>query len=235
MIPLLFAPLHIQISKLFSLPQQLGKNIAAELEELKSSMRFEELEETAIPSYTHSFAPIRYVFLKRLKIALAVLKENLLLKCVPVLDFGCGAGLMTLLLKENEFLPWRTDIRPEVCIPSAQACSAVAPSNTDFSQFRACMAMDVLEHLSETELHAFSDGFASNTLVVVSGPTENLIYRCGRKIAGFKGGYHQRNIYQILRLLEGTGWIRKSHPRMVLSRFYCPAFLIACLRKNNAV
>ena len=33
--------------------------------------------------------------------------------------------------------------------------------------------------------------------LIVSGPTESVFYRAGRRLAGFSGHYHVRNIYDI--------------------------------------
>jgi len=41
-----------------------------------------------------------------------------------------------------------------------------------------------------------------DSLLVVSGPTENLLYRAGRLCAGYSGHYHVSTIYQIERELR---------------------------------
>jgi 2-polyprenyl-3-methyl-5-hydroxy-6-metoxy-1,4-benzoquinol methylase len=67
--------------------------------------------------------------------------------------------------------------------------------------FDCIIALDVLEHIEDlSEFVALAqrvlkkDGF-----VVVSGPTENILYQIGRKIAGkqFTGTYHVSNIARI--------------------------------------
>jgi len=235
MIPTLLAPLDVQLARVLGLPRDLAATTARELQELKARFTFHELEETAIPSYTHRLAPIRYGFLRRLQVALALQRRHLSSAGDSsrgrVLDFGCGSGLMTLALHRSGLSPIRCDIRPAFCLPAAQACSTALNASEDFAGFAGCVALDVLEHLPETELHSFMTAFRPGTLLVVSGPTENWLYRLGRRLAGFKGGYHQRNIYAILDRLQEAGWSRVERDHFVLSRFFCPAFVVACLRK----
>src|SRR5688572_29922350 len=114
---ILLAPLEIQLERVLGLKPELASQLASQLCAMKEQFPFAELEETAIPSYTHRLAPIRYLFLKRLRVAL-----NLSRKHLPrgeVLDFGCGAGLMTVVLSQHGFAPLRCDLRPQFCAPLA--------------------------------------------------------------------------------------------------------------------
>ena len=244
MIPTPLAPLKLQLSRLLGLPSDVADEVVAQLQEVKAGFSFAELEETAIPSYTHRLSPIRYLFLKRLQVALSLLHKQMDMgRDEPdagkseVLDFGCGAGLMTIALQLCDYNVFRCDIRPAVCLPLAQDSPSVdaetsLQSHADFTRFSACVALDVLEHLTETELDAFTASFRSGAILIVSGPTENWLYRLGRRLAGFQGGYHQRDVYQILYRFEQSGWTRAQRDRVVLSRFYCPAFVVACLSKQ---
>ena len=229
----LLAPLGTQLESVLELTPQLAGQLANELCAMPEQFSFSELEETAIPSYTHRLAPIRYLFLKRLRAALDLSREHL----APgeVLDFGCGAGLMTVALAQQGFAPTRCDLRPQFCTPIAQglAPDIEIENFALLSHFKSCVALDVLEHLSEDELRNFSDGFAPGARLILSGPTENILYQMGRRVAGFKGGYHQRDVFQILQFFEQQGWQRKSPVRWVFSRWLCPAFVVVALGKGQ--
>ena len=94
------------------------------------------------------------------------------------------------------------------------------------AELSALVAADVLEHLDD--LPAWIDE-SSRTLrpdgrLVVSGPTENMLYRIGRSIAGFsgKGHYHHRNIADIRLALEEKSYMVER--RVVLPSRAVPLF-----------
>jgi 2-polyprenyl-3-methyl-5-hydroxy-6-metoxy-1,4-benzoquinol methylase len=67
------------------------------------------------------------------------------------------------------------------------------------------VALDVLEHvdnLQETVAN-FVRMLTRRGQLIVSGPTENYLYKLGRRIAGpeYSGDYHVRNIYDIRDML----------------------------------
>jgi len=67
--------------------------------------------------------------------------------------------------------------------------------------YGAILALDVLEHVEDLDgaLAAISRRLCNDGELFISGPTENLIYRLGRKFAGpaFTGHYHTRNVHAI--------------------------------------
>ena len=64
--------------------------------------------------------------------------------------------------------------------------------------------MDVLEHVDNLEkvLINFSKLLSPTGSIFVTGPTENLFYKIGRKFANYSGHYHLRNIYDIFAKME---------------------------------
>jgi 2-polyprenyl-3-methyl-5-hydroxy-6-metoxy-1,4-benzoquinol methylase len=82
----------------------------------------------------------------------------------------------------------------------------VAISQMTAKSFDLINALDVLEHVDDLR------GTLSDLLglikpggrLVVSGPTENILYQIGRKLAGpeYSGEYHERGIAEIKRELN---------------------------------
>jgi 2-polyprenyl-3-methyl-5-hydroxy-6-metoxy-1,4-benzoquinol methylase len=66
------------------------------------------------------------------------------------------------------------------------------------NSFDIIFALDVLEHIDsiETYIVLFEKLLKPDGVIVVLGPTENVLYKIGRKIAGsrFQGDYHVTNI-----------------------------------------
>jgi trans-aconitate methyltransferase len=62
-------------------------------------------------------------------------------------------------------------------------------------------ALDVLEHVDDLPqtLSQLMNLLEPNGQLLVSGPTENILYRIGRKLAGpeYSGAYHERGIGEI--------------------------------------
>ena len=82
------------------------------------------------------------------------------------------------------------------------------------SSFDLVCALDVLEHvddISQTmrQLHRI---IMPGGVFVISGPTENIVYKLGRKIAGrhYQGDYHVRDIYEVRRELVKYAVIEKT-------------------------
>ena len=86
--------------------------------------------------------------------------------------------------------------------------------------FDVVIALDVLEHVSDLEstLSELARILKREGQMVISGPTENLAYRIGRRLAGkeYSGDYHVRNIYQIAKALS------KSIELQTLATLYYP-------------
>ena len=70
------------------------------------------------------------------------------------------------------------------------------------------IATDVLEHVDNLEelIKVFKTKLSQKGALIISGPTENVIYGICRKIAGFTGDYHVRNIFDIEKVVENLGF-----------------------------
>jgi 2-polyprenyl-3-methyl-5-hydroxy-6-metoxy-1,4-benzoquinol methylase len=96
-------------------------------------------------------------------------------------------------------------------IPLAEHVRVLDANQTPISQltpesFDLINALDVLEHVDDLSrtLSELVQLLKPGGKLVVSGPTENILYQIGRKLAGpeYSGDYHERGIAEIKRELE---------------------------------
>lgn len=193
----------------------------------------EAIAESAVPSYCHANPAIRWLFWKRLDTALG------LADCRPedtVLDFGCGSGvaLPTLHGLCRRVAATDLDLAPaRVLTTTLGLPTELIPAETfrawaEAQQGRiACiLALDVLEHVADEDLEALSERFrglaGGSGRLVISGPTESLMYQVGRFVAGFHGAYHHRSIFDIDRVIARR-WVAEQTlfvPRWPLPRAF---------------
>jgi 2-polyprenyl-3-methyl-5-hydroxy-6-metoxy-1,4-benzoquinol methylase len=180
------------------------------------------LDEAAFPAYSHRNPLINWLFWQRLRKVMEYIQsptpyEN-------ILDFGCGSGVMLPYLSSisTQVTAMDVDLLPiqsvEKYIPLAkniEVKDATKTSITDLpaNSFDLIIALDVLEHVHDlpktlSELLAL---LKPNGQLIVSGPTENILYRLGRKVAGpeYSGAYHERGIAEIKTELLKT--VRLQH------------------------
>jgi 2-polyprenyl-3-methyl-5-hydroxy-6-metoxy-1,4-benzoquinol methylase len=96
-------------------------------------------------------------------------------------------------------------------IPLAENIQIVDANQVSLSQlpprcFDLINALDVLEHVDDLPrtLSELLNLLKPGGRLVVSGPTENILYQIGRRIAGpeYSGEYHERGIAEIKRELN---------------------------------
>lgn len=173
------------------------------------------LDEAGFPAYSSPNLLINWLFWKRLYIAM-----NHIEKSAPyenILDFGCGSGVMLPFLAEQSKHVTAIDIdlhpleKVKQHIPLATNVQIIDANQTPISKlpqksFDLINALDVLEHVQDLPqtLLQLMNLLKPNGQLLVSGPTENFLYRIGRKIAGpeYSGAYHERGIDEIKRELK---------------------------------
>jgi SAM-dependent methyltransferase len=167
------------------------------------------LSEAAFPAYAHSNPLIGFLFWKRLQCVMNRLGGR---RVERALDFGCGGGAMLWFLAAlaNHVDAADVDLGPlremQAVLPVAKHVSMVDLSQSGLDDlpvgaYGVILALDVLEHVEDLDrtLAAISRRLCNDGHLFVSGPTENLIYRLGRRVAGpaFTGHYHTRNVHAI--------------------------------------
>ncbi len=175
---------------------------------------FERWEETCVPSYVHPNRAAAYVAWLRLFAAVDLADRHT--RWGPVLDFGASVGELAHVLPHTA--------RPYAFIEQEEHAAAQLRENVPHAErytlddapregFAVVFALDALEHNTNYAelLGRLAEKLRPGGLFVMSGPTENALYRLGRAIARFDSHYHETNIHAIeraaqdnLRLVDAT-------------------------------
>lgn len=190
---------------------------------------FSALEESCVPSYAHRNPIAAAVAWQRLLTASRLWRS--LAPAGPILDFGAGTGEILHFLGRDK--PYHF---VEADDALARALEEFLPGarrerlqSLAAETFGSVLALDSLEH--NDDVAAIVDGLvpalAKDGVMIVSGPTENALYRMGRAVAGFHGHYHKTTIYGIERILE------KRLARIAVRRipFGLPLFRVSAWRR----
>jgi len=174
-------------------------------QELISRFGRERLEETAFPVYFNNFLPASYLGWSRVFTAQKLLSG---IKGNAALDFGSGLGVSLPFLKQNFKKVIACDTDPEITefmienlrLESIEVIKTI-PEREQNLKCDAIIALDVLEHVENLAkvYQSFDSVTADNGVWIISGPTENFIYKLARRIARTAGGAHVRNIYDVFR------------------------------------
>ena len=170
-----------------------------------------EYDENALPSYTHSNRLMAWLFWKRIDVALRLLGD---ISGKSVLDFGCGGAVTFKYLDQMHSRIVGCDENIALAKQVCEALDINAGLCQDLfkiseTKFNFILALDVLEHIENSSalLDKFRSLLHANGKIILSGPTENFWYQVGRKLAGFSGHYHVKNIYQIEQEFAAHGFI----------------------------
>lgn len=161
---------------------------------------FEAWEESCVPSYCHPNPAAAYVSWLRL-FAAADMSKEVGRPAKRVLDFGSSIGELGHLLADDvqydfiESLDAAADFLTKQLPKAKRTTLEEAPAGT----YDRIFAIDSLEHNTDYRelLATLVSKLAPGGALILSGPTENRLYRLGRKIAGFEGHYHETNIHAI--------------------------------------
>jgi 2-polyprenyl-3-methyl-5-hydroxy-6-metoxy-1,4-benzoquinol methylase len=171
-----------------------------------------EWTEMAVDTYLHYNPLIRWLMWTRLK---ATVDFALLDKTKEVLDFGCGIGLMLPTLAKYAKIVYAMDLFPQFAKKLAEIKQVAVHFIDSLSVINngslgIIFATDVIEHLDDPKgfIKTFGSKLIPGGQLIISGPTETVIYRIGRFLAGFhkKGDYHHWNINDIEQICISNGF-----------------------------
>jgi len=189
--------------------QSTKKKFKKTFTEILSTTNNYEIDEAAFPAYAHKNLLIDYLFWSRLRVAYEFAQKQSGGK--KALDFGCGSGCFSYLLAKNGYLVTATDldfstltqVNEKVDFPSTIEFiqGDIIDKDLPDNSFDVIFALDVLEHIENLSdyVEMFNRLLTPDGVIIISGPTENILYQIGRKFAGdrFTGDYHVTNISKI--------------------------------------
>ena len=180
------------------------------------------LDEAAFPAYSHPNPFINWLFWQRLRKTMETIERG-----APyhrVLDFGCGSGVMLPFLSsvaENvialdlDLIPFER-MKAQIDFPSNIEVHDTRSFPLDAwpaASFEIITALDVLEHVEDLSatLKSLLRLLKPGGRLIVSGPTENVFYKLGRRVAGreYTGDYHERGIAEIKHQLASMARIEQ--------------------------
>jgi len=172
------------------------------------------LDEAGFPAYSHRNPLINWLFWQRLRVVMDYVETDAPYE--HVLDFGCGSGVMLPFLcgisirvtaMDIDLLPFERVSRQRTFPANLTAHDAndVTLKDLPAASFDLIVATDVLEHVDDISgtLADMQALLRPGGQVVISGPTENFLYKTGRMLAGpeYSGDYHERGILEVRDML----------------------------------
>ena len=172
------------------------------------------LDEAGFPAYSHQNPVTNWLFWQRLRKVMEYIKTDAPYE--HILDFGCGSGVMLPYLcgisarvtaLDIDLLPFERVSRQRPFPDNLQVHDAnkVSLKSLPSTSFDLIIATDVLEHVDDLPgiLADMKALLKPGGRVIISGPTENVFYKIGRKLAGpeYSGDYHERGIAEVRELL----------------------------------
>lgn len=223
----------------FQSAQKLFKSAISDI--LKEKGNTYILSESAFPAYANKNFFIDRLFWGRVYHSYNYILDNY--KNSSIMDFGCGSGILSYLLgsKNHKVLAYDIIIEPlnmvreqidfgENISVSDSPLEQIIES--DKNRFDCIVALDVLEHIEDLVpyVEKFKLLLKENGQVIFSGPTENILYKVGRKVAGndYSGDYHVSNIKTISNFFGNYGKVEKIktlYPLIPLFEIYSFKFL----------
>jgi SAM-dependent methyltransferase len=182
------------------------------IQQTRAELSSHDTDDMAIPTWLHWNPLIRWLFWRRLEVVSELAD---LTPADAVLDFGCGIGLLLPTLCERADQVHATDLRLHYARELDKQRQLGVGFINDVDELPAefldvIIAADVMEHLDEPADWArrFAGILKPAGRLIVSGPSENALYKLGRFVAGFggKGEYHHTNIAALVEDIRSVGF-----------------------------
>jgi 2-polyprenyl-3-methyl-5-hydroxy-6-metoxy-1,4-benzoquinol methylase len=182
------------------------------VEQTRAELSSHDTDDMAVPTWLHWNPLIRWLFWRRLAVieTLADLGSE-----DAVLDFGCGVGLLLPTLAARAGTVYATDLRMHYARTLNEQHGLGVRFIDELGDLPdgtldVIVAADVMEHLEDPDEWArrFARKLKPDGRLIISGPSENALYRLGRWVAGFggKGEYHHTNIAGLAGTIESVGY-----------------------------
>jgi len=196
------------------IPQEL-------LVRMAETVSSEDRDEMAIPSYLHRNPAMRWMAWRRLEVTakffLDSCKTPARASGLTVMDFGCGTGVLLDEISQHADQVYGIDIVLDAArlLVDEWALNKVTLLDPEQAQDRipeksvdTIIAAEVLEHIDpvDSTLAFFRERLTSDGNFIVSLPTESVLYRAGRRLAGFEGHYHHHNAASIHQQILSAGF-----------------------------
>lgn len=160
---------------------------------------FETIEESCVPSYVHRNVFAAWAAWSRLNTAARLYARHA--PDGPILDFGSATGEIRQVLdaRGDYHFVEENEVLVEALMRNIPDARRERLESLGEGRFAAVFALDSLEHNDDIAplLSAFARALRPGGVFILSGPTENLLYKVGRALAGFDGHYHVQTIYDI--------------------------------------
>jgi hypothetical protein len=162
--------------------------------------QFDSWKESCVPSYCHrNFAAAYVSWLRLFKVV--EMARSAAPRYQRVIDFGSSVGELGHLIDPQAEYHFIEQDEAAATFLMKQHPRAIRQElkTAPLGEFNVVFAIDSLEHNGNygNLLQCLFALTAPSGVVILSGPTENALYRLGRKLAGFSGGYHVTTIHQI--------------------------------------
>jgi 2-polyprenyl-3-methyl-5-hydroxy-6-metoxy-1,4-benzoquinol methylase len=162
---------------------------------------FETLEESCVPSYVHANIVAAWAAWSRLNKAAQLYDAQA--PAGPILDFGSATGELRQVLdaRGDYHFVEGNEVLAEALARNLPQARRESLESLGEGRFAAIFALDSLEHNDDIApiVAAFARALQPGGVFILSGPTENVLYKLGRAVAGFSGHYHVQTIYDIER------------------------------------
>ncbi|MHC5114392.1 MAG: class I SAM-dependent methyltransferase [Planctomycetota bacterium] len=193
------------------------------LRRMGARLAADDRDEMAIPSYLHGNPVMRWMAWRRIEVT-----ARRIARCDPgatIMDFGCGTGVLfdascrvaervygvDPVLAAAEMLVEAWELEKVELLTPDKAASRIEPGSLDL-----IVAAEVLEHIDPLAptLEFFRERLAAGGRLLTSMPTENALYKLGRRLAGFHGEYHHHDARSIDAELRRAGYVRRHLERV---------------------
>ncbi len=180
------------------------------------------LDEAAFPAYSHPNPFINWLFWQRLRKTMETIERGAPYQ--RVLDFGCGSGVLlpflgkiasNVIALDIDLLPFER-MKAQIDFPAnieVHDTRSFPLDQLPVASFDIITALDVLEHVDNLSatLKNLLRLLKPGGRLIVSGPTENIFYKIGRRVAGreYTGDYHERGVTEIKHQLASLARIEQ--------------------------